>query len=361
MSIIRWLVSGVFVGAVVLSLFGYKDVLNQANAQQSGAEPAASVQLAKAVMTAHQQTTTVNGQLQAISVIALSNELAGKIATLNFASGDLVQQGQLLLALDHSEEQARLIAAKSNVTLYNKTLARYQKLREQNKISEEAVDQALANLHSAQSQVALFQSYIDKKTLIAPFTARVGIHDLQVGQYLEQNTQLTYLIGEDHRIWVDFSVPQVYSQLSIGQQVMIGSEQQQLSAEVVSIEPMLSSESRHLRYRAVVENQGGLLKHNQLVKVTLPTSAKQYQVAVPEIAVNRSQLGSFVYLLKADEKGDYRAHKQNVVLGDRVDDLVIIDQGLNEGSLIAGKGSFKLRPGLKVFFAQQDEKGRSKL
>lgn len=361
MSIIRWLVSIVVTALVIVGLFAYKDDLNAAHASQGGGEQSATVQSTKAVVTEHQQMTTVNGQVQALQVISLSNELPGKIAKLSFKSGDLVKKGQVLLELDHSEEHARLIAAKSNVELYTKTLGRYKKLLKQSKISEESVDQAEASLRNAQSQVALFQSYIDKKTIVAPFTAKAGIHNLQIGQYLDQNTLLTHLIGVNEFIWVDFSVPQIYNELAADEVVSIQSDQLSRSAKVVSVEPMLSSESRHLRYRAKIDNTTGWLKHNQLVKVTLPIGGRQSKVAVPDIAVNKSQLGSFVYLLKADENGDFRAHKQSVVLGERVGDMVVIDEGLQEGQLIAGKGTFKLRPGLKVFFAQTTEQTQAKL
>jgi membrane fusion protein, multidrug efflux system len=360
MTIYRWLIAIAIITTSLTGLFGYKYLLISEHAQQDMNEQAATVEAIQVVQTSYQKTIVINGVVKAIRTMQVSNELTGKITKLNFSSGELVDKGQVLLEIDHSEESAQLVAARANLTLHKKTLDRYRTLHAKDEISEEAVDTAIAALHTSESEIAVLRSIINKKIIRAPFKAKAGIHDLQVGQYLERNSQLTHIIGVSKYFWIDFHVPQIYKQLSISSMVYIslgGSERRSTNAKIVSIEPMLSNESRHLKYRAQIVNDKLALKHNHLVKVTLPVTDESLKIAIPNLAVSKTQLGDYVFILKADKEGVYRANRQKVELGDHIGDLVIVNHGLVVGDYIASKGAFKLRPGLKVFVSSPETNG----
>jgi len=353
----RWLIAIAIISISLTGLFGYKYLLISAHAQQNMGEPAATIEAVHVAQTPYQKTTTVNGVSKAIRTMQVSNELTGKITRLNFSSGELVNKGQVLLEIDHSEEHARLIAARANFELYKKRLDRYNTLRKTGEISDEAVDKAVAALRTSESEIAVLESIINKKIIRAPFKARAGIHNLQVGQYLEENSQITHLIGISKHNWIDFHVPQIYDELSAGSKISIslsGPEPRSANARIVSVEPMLSNDSRHFKYRAKIANEKLALKHNHLVKVTLPVTDESLKIAIPSLAVSKAQLGDYVFILKKDEKGVYRAHRQKVELGDRIGDQVIVNNGLHVGDYIANKGTFKLRPGLKVFVSSSE-------
>jgi membrane fusion protein (multidrug efflux system) len=74
--------------------------------------------------------------------------------------------------------------------------------------------------------------------------------------------------------------------------------------------------------------------------------------SVPDLAITRDPLGSYVFLLEAEGEGAYRAKKVKVTLGDRNDDRVLVLSGIEEGQLIATKGAFKLFPQMKVYVAE---------
>ena len=116
------------------------------------------------------------------------------------------------------------------------------------------------------------------------------------------------------------------------------------------MEPLLTQDSRQLKYRAKVLTSELNIKPNQLVKVAVPITAQQSVLVVPSLAIVRDQLGEYVFKLIKDDNGDYRASREKVVLGDRLNEKVIVSKGLTSGELVAAKGAFKLRPGLKTQF-----------
>ncbi|WDD99043.1 efflux RND transporter periplasmic adaptor subunit [Thalassomonas actiniarum] len=359
MNIGRWVITLVILLLGAAGIFGYKESLNTARAQQGQGmpEPSATV-LAELVQTvSYQASTKVSGEVQAYKQLELNNELAGKISKLNLVSGSRVEAGDLLLELDHSEESARVIGVKARLELNRHTYKRYLRLQKNNEISDELVDQARADVEIAQSELAVLQANIRKKQISAPFTAHVGIHNLEVGQYLDSNTTITKLIGVYDYTWVDFSLPQTYGELVLGTQVEISTiadNSQVFQAEIVAVDPQLSSSSRQLKYRAQFAKARGFLKPNTLVTVAAPVAKARELVAVSDLAITRDHLGEYVFVLEDEGNNSYRAKRQKVVLGDRRGDQVMVTDGLAPDTLIATKGAFKLRPGLKVFITDEN-------
>lgn len=157
MKIIRWIAVSLVLGGTVFGLYSYKSSLQQAAAAQGAnmPEPSATVNAIEVATINYQKTVQVSGEVQAFKFLVLNNELAGKIISLNAASGSKVQKGQVLLELDHSDENARLIAAKATLVLNQQTLTRYIELKKNREISEELVDQANAAVQIAQSNIAV--------------------------------------------------------------------------------------------------------------------------------------------------------------------------------------------------------------
>jgi membrane fusion protein (multidrug efflux system) len=363
MKLIPWLSAIVLVSASVSGLFYYKSSLSDDQQMQSGPEPSAKVQAFRAEYTNYQKQLSVIGEGQAVKYIALKNELAGKVTELNIASGDIVKKGQVLLELEHTEELASLASARATKTLKQQTLARYQALAKEKRISKENVDVAQAEYRIANADIARLEAIIAKKVISAPFDASIGIHNISVGQFLDNNTEITTLIGIDDYIWVDFKVPQVYPQLPLNSSVEVtisgASSLVGVSSRAVisSIEPLLTQDSRQLKYRAKVLTSELDVKPNQLVKVAVPIMAEKSVIVVPRLAIVRDQLGDYVFKLIKDDKGDYRASREKVVLGDRVSEQVVVSEGLALDELVAAKGAFKLRQGLKIRFDSENMGG----
>lgn len=358
MNLRRWIITIVACLVVFISLASIKffQIKEAIAFGESFPEPSATVKATNIIAAEYRQQLSVSGELIAPQQLELRTELGGKISTLNLPSGGLVDKGQVLLQLDISEEKARLRAADVSARLNKLTLERNKKLRKQNRVSAEALDQAEANYQTALAEVAAQQAIINKKTVRAPFSGRTGLHTLEVGQYLNPNTPLSQLIGINNFIWVDFSVPQDFPALNEDSDIVVNlGSSHRLKATLLARDAQVNNNSRQLRYRARLEKTNEiLLNGNSIVNIELATGQTQAAVWVPDISITRDQSADYIYLLKADNSGEfYRAKRQRVELGPRHNNGFILKNEASPGALIASIGAFKLREGLKVFVQQE--------
>ncbi|MCG7537351.1 efflux RND transporter periplasmic adaptor subunit [Pseudoalteromonas sp. OOF1S-7] len=356
MNVKPWVSAASVVAILVVGSIALKGRITEARNTEFS-EQAATVEAMRVETVQYQSYIDISGVIKAPQTINLVNEVAGKITRLHFKSGDLVNAGEPLVEMEHAEEMAQLVAARVRVTQQESTLVRYRSLHERNKFSDQQLEEAITQLAQFRAQVDLLTARVEKKIVKAPFTARVGIHDLQVGQYLVPNTVLTNMVGLQAHMWVDFSVPQTYQALAINTPIrvsVVGDKAASQLAYVESVEPGMSATSRQLKYRARIERTEQLIA-NQLVKISLPVGADQQVIAVPYLAIVKDQLGDYVYVLEKDEQGTLRATRQQVELGERLGDRVMITDGLEKDRLIASRGAFKLRSGLKTFVSEPQQ------
>jgi membrane fusion protein (multidrug efflux system) len=352
-----WLITLVVLSSVLFGLYTYKNNAISSGAQSSdqGFEPAATVEAVKTAITPFQSTTQVTGNIRAPQQLTLKNELAGKITELRLQAGVVVKKDQVLLRLDTSNEVAALGAAKARLTLTEQTLKRYKKLVSRNEISADLVDKASSEREIAISDIELLQTKINKKTIKAPFKSIVGLHNLTIGQYLDGNSSITELVGVDATLWVEFALPQSLPELAIGEIVTLTvNNSLSAPAKIIVVDPVLASQSRHLKYRAEFNKSAMPIKPNGLVDVVAPISKEEGRISIPDLALTHDQFGDYVFVLTPEDsaQGSYRAKRVQVWLERKINDRVILKKGLNAGQLIATTGAFKLREGMKVFLAQ---------
>ncbi|PKG38007.1 efflux RND transporter periplasmic adaptor subunit [Psychromonas sp. Urea-02u-13] len=357
MNITKWLLVIIILAGTIFGLYRYKTSLQETAAAQAASmpEPAAVVTAIEVASLTYQKTIKVSGEVKAYKFLILQNELAGEITRLNAASGQVVKKGQVLVELDHRNEDAQLKSAKAKLMLSQQTIDRNLKLLKHRGISKDKVDAAHAALEIAKADITIIKTAIDKKILVAPFTATVGIHTLEKGQYLGENSEVLELVGINKFTWIDFNLPQLYQELSVGSVVSIRpiNQSETYEAKIIAVDPKVSRASRHLKYRAQISSSVLALKLNTLVSVIAPIAEQTTLASVPDLAIKRDALGSYVFVLEAAEEGSYRAKPVPVELGDRQGDAVMILSGVETGQLIANKGSFKLYPGMKVYLTEE--------
>lgn len=365
----KWLITllACLVIAGVLVVFKVMDNRAAQQAMASAPEYSETVEAAKVTRIDYQPVVRVLGQVVAPQQVALRNELSGIVAEVNFESGAPVAKGQLLIQLNINVEQAQLQSAVARAELASVTSKRIAKLRDSKTVSQEQYDKAIAELKMAEADKAMVEASIAKKTLRAPFDAIAGLHQFERGQYLEENTLITTLVGLQDFVWVDFSLSQVHGALPSDASVTIeplfiaqagapnNSNWAPTQARVIAREAVMKQQSRSLSYRAQVNKGAADLLANAIVNVKVPIANTQPKLTVPALSVLYSTAGAYVYLLDADnEHSAYRARRQPVTLGEQLGDQVIVESGLAEGDHVASVGAFKLSPGLLTYLQAPD-------
>jgi len=316
-------------------------------------EPVMTVRAALATEALWQPAVSVSGEVVATRSVELSNELPGRIVAVGFEAGARVAAGDVLVALDTSEENAQLAAARAEVEIARLDLTRNQKLIASGAAAQEARDRAQARYDGAVAAVDRLLAVIQKKTLRAPFDAITGLHELEAGQYLDKAAAITRLIGIADSVWVDFTLPQQQAAIAIGEVVRISAPgfAEALNATIIARDAFVNERSRNVGFRALVTDPERRLLPGALVNVSVPVAEQQTATTVPITAVRQNAFGASVFVLVPAEEpaaAPYRAERRPVTLGAQQGESIIIASGLVAGEQVAADGAFKLREGVLV-------------
>jgi membrane fusion protein (multidrug efflux system) len=296
------------------------------------------------------------GTLEAVRGVTVAAETPGKVVKIAFESGALVKEGDLLVQLDTSIEEAQLRAAEATAALAEANLNRAKELRQNNTNSPAELDAVSAQSKQAIAQAEGIRAVIAKKTIRAPFTGRLGLRAIDLGQILREGDAITTLQTLDP-IYANFSLPQQrLPQIALGHTVRITSDaapDHVFEGKITAISPVIDIVTRNIRVQATLANAEEKLRAGMFatVDVVLPTETRA--LAIPVTAVLYAPYGDTVFVI--EEKKDQATGKvqqvirqQFVRLGQARGDFVSVVDGLKPGDQIVSSGVFKLRPGMSV-------------
>ena len=296
------------------------------------------------------------GSVRAVNGANLSAQVAGTVSALHFDSGADVKKGDLLLQLESADDVAHLAALKATAALAQITYDRDRNLVKTNAVSQQTVDTDEGNLKNAQAQVAQQQALVDKKSVRAPFAGRLGIRQVDLGQYLAAGTTIVTLQALDP-IYVDFFVPQQsIAQLKVGQAVTVKVDafpNRHFAGKILAINPKVDTATRNVQVRAEFANKDGVLLPGMFATVDIDTGAPQKYVTLPQTAITYNPYGDIVYLVEdkgkdANGKPQLVAQQTFVTTGATRGDQVAILKGVKEGDTVVTAGQIKLRNGSPV-------------
>jgi membrane fusion protein (multidrug efflux system) len=354
----RMLIMLVLFGVVLGGLFGFKVFVNGKikEAMAGMANTPQTVSAAKAESSDWQPTIDAVGSLRAVRGADLSLEVSGVVEEILFQSGDEVQAGQILLRLRAEDEIAKLQSLEATAQLAQITYDRDVQLFKARAISQAVVDNDEANLRNFKAQVAQQKAIVDKKTLRAPFAGRLGLRQVDLGQFLSAGTVIATLQSLDP-IFVDFLLPQqAVAQLTVGAKVEAKVDafpDRMFTGKITAINPKIETASRNIQVRATLPNADQKLLPGMFATVQLETGAAQRLITLPQTAVSYNPYGSLVYLVDdkgkdPDGKPQLTARQVFVTTGATRGDQVAILKGVAEGDMVVTSGQIKLRNGVPV-------------
>ncbi len=360
----RWLVTFVFFFAVVglLGFVKFNQVMAAIAFGESFPEPSETVQIQRVETTSWQPRLTLTGSVLATRSIEIRNELEGIVTFIGFASGGNVKKDDVLVRMQIDDELAQLDAIEAEISIAQLDVSRFEKLVEQRASSRDQVDRAKAQLAVSKARKRSLEAIIAKKTIIATFDGQVGLHQLEKGAFLSVNSLITKLVSDSNTVWVDFNIPQAYSNLTVGTPVTVSSDMLGLydaKASIAAIDQEISTRSRNMKARAELTTEQVKLKPGAIVSVSLPVSASKEVVRLSSKAIRYDAFGTYVFKLNKDDKENWRATRQIVHVLSKEDESTVIDlamsNGLTVNDVIATQGSFKLREGILVYTDEQSK------
>src|ERR1700761_7992836 len=296
------------------------------------------------------------GSLRAVNGADLSSQVAGTVSGLHFESGADVKAGTLLVELQSADDVGKLQSLKATAALAQITLDRDQKQIKVQGVSQQQVDSDAQNLKNAQALVAQQQATTDYKNIRAPFDGRLGIRQVDLGQYLAAGTVMVTIQSLDP-IFVDFNLPQQsVSQLKVGQKVKAKVDTfpgKMFPGEITAINPKVDANTRNVQIRATLQNPDRVLLPGMYATVDIDVGAPEKHVTVPSTAITYNSFGNTIFLVDdqgKDEQGHPKLAVRQIFVktgATRGDQVAILD-GVKNGDTVVVAGQMKLRNGASV-------------
>ena len=302
---------------------------------------------------------TAIGTLRAIQGVAIAPQAAGDVTAIHFESGDDVEAGALLISIDDSVEQADLANGLAQLKNADSTLARQRTLVAQGNTPQSAVDTAIATRDSAAATVERTRAVIAQKAIKAPFAGRLGLRNVDLGQYVAVGTSLVTLQRLDP-IYADFPVPEeALNSMATGQAVRMTVDAipgRSFEGKIEAIDARVSAELRNVTARAVFANPDRKLLPGMFANLTVTTGEPAAVLTLPRTAIVYSLYGDDVFVVTAaphareqgglSESGGSSGlivERRVVRVGPARGERVAIEDGLRAGERVVTAGQIKLQ------------------
>ncbi|MBV8772305.1 MAG: MdtA/MuxA family multidrug efflux RND transporter periplasmic adaptor subunit [Deltaproteobacteria bacterium] len=308
------------------------------------------------------------GTVTPISTVTVQSRVAGQIMEVNFREGEIVTQGQMLVQIDPRPYQVQLeqaqgqlahdVAALRNDTL---NLERDRTLYGQNVIARQTLDTQQATVRQDRGTLMTDKANVDNAKLqltysriTAPISGRIGLRLVDPGNIIQANsTQGIAVITQLQPITVVFSIPEdslelVLAAMKAGKvpaEAYDRSFRNQLaSGALLTMDNQIDTNTGTVKLKAEFSNQQQTLFPNQFVNVRMLAQTLHDQVLIPLAAIQRSSLGTFVYVVRADQTVELRKIQEGLTEGDTAS----VRSGLASGETVVTNGVDRLQQGSPV-------------
>ncbi len=317
--------------------------------------PPQTVSTITAQQTLWQPALDSVGSIVAINGANLSAEVSGIVDAIHFTSGEDVPAGMLLLTLRPNNDQAVLAQLQATAALDATNYSRDVKQFHADAVSQATVDADRANLAAAQAQVQAQQALMAEKIVKSPFAGRLGIRQVDIGQYLSAGTQVVTL-QQLNPLFFDFYLPQqALAQIAVGQPVTISVDAfngKSFAGKISAINSAVDVTTRNVQIRATLQNDALLLRPGMFGTVSVAVGQAQNLVTLPQTAIAYNPYGDTVYEVihgkDAQGKDQLTARQGFVQVGDTRGDQVAILKGIDAGAEVVTAGQLKLKNGTVV-------------
>ena len=348
------LLIGAMVGALAYVKYGQIQVLAE---QGSIPPPPISVTVAVAKTEQWNKRIKAIGTLVASQGVDISSEVGGIVRAINFKSGQEVQSGTLLLQLDDQTEVASLKSAKAQYLSDNSQYQRLLKLKNQSFVTRNDLDTQAGLVDIARAQIGVAEAALEKKGIVAPFSGKLGIRQVDVGEYIAPGTPIVTLQSVD-KLLLDFTLPESnFKDLAVGQSINFkvrSYPDKTFKAKIAAWDPRLDENTRNVTIRAEVNNKQRQLAPGMFAEMEVTSTKRMAVLVVPETAIFYNIYGEAVYVLEKPEATEedkdpgYRLAARQVDVAYRSNGIAGVSQGLKDSDQVVTAGQLKLYPSLKV-------------
>lgn len=338
-----------------------------APAGRGGGTPPVAVTTGTVIEKAMPVNVRVVGNVEASSTVDVRSLVTGQLLKTEFREGDEVAAGQLLFTIDPrpfevAVQQAEAMLARDTANQKNAEAqrTRYAGLMKEGLISQADYDTAATQAAALTASMAADRAAIENARLqlqytkiVSPVAGRTGALLVHDGSVVRANdTAPLVVINQLSPVYVSFAVPaRLLPQLRNGARRDLsvtaspsGDATAPASGTMSFVDNAVDPSTDTIRLKASFANKDRRLWPGAFVDVTLRLSVASNAIVVPTVAVQASQQGQFIYVVKPDSTVEARAVKVAWIEGTES----VISSGVKPGETIVLDGQLRLAPGAKI-------------
>ena len=294
------------------------------------------------------------GSAEAVQSVVIYPAVADKVTAIHFKPGQKVQRGDILLELDARRQRVAVDRARIQLADAERTLERLTTSRQQGAVPQIQLDDAATARDLIKVALTEAETELEDRTVRAPFAGVVGLTDVEIGDRITQQTQITTLDNRS-QLLINFRAPETALSM-LQQQPELTLQPWQgdainLDAEISQVDSRIDNVNRTIRVRALLDNSDDLYRPGMSFRVKLEVSGEAYAV-VPEAALLWGATGAYVWM-----EQDNKAKKVDVQIKQRLSGRLLVAADLAEGDMLITEGVQTLRAGQSVQAANVQRAG----
>ena len=337
----------------------------------------ASIQVGVAAVTKGDMPVTLDGlgTVTPLATVTVKSQISGHITDIKFQEGQRVEKGDLLAVIDVRPytialEQAQATLAHDQALLSDARvdLARYQKLLTEDSVAKQTVDTQRYLVTQDEATVQLDKAAVDNAKLnldychiTAPVSGRVGLRQVDIGNYVTTGSEGIVVITQMQPITVLFTLPEddlpavakrFHSGAVLPATAFDRSMTTQIATgELATIDNEIDTTTGTVKLKAQFDNKDESLFPNQFVNIRLLVDTLTGVALVPRAAVLHGAPGDYVFVVQPDDTVAIRTVKTGPAQGERIS----IQSGLTPGDRVVVDGTDRLRDGAKINIASTSQ------
>jgi RND family efflux transporter MFP subunit len=253
-----------------------------------------------------------------------------------------MQKGDILITLDSRLQDVNLQRTSIQVDDAKRNFARIKESFAKGAGTQRDLDDADTAYKLAKVAHQEAKENKEDRVVRAPFNGIVGLTDVEVGDRVTTQTQIT-TIDDRSSLFVNFMAPELaVSYLMKKPDVKLQpwtDRNVSLSAKIAELDSRVNEQDRTIRVRALLDNEFDQYRPGMSFRVTLNAQGERY-VAIPEAALSWGANGAFVWLAQEN-----KAKRVEVEVEQRLRGRILVSGNVSDGEILIIEGIQSLRDG----------------